>query len=140
VSSEGWRCPSAPNGVRRYGCPYGYQEEFRGTRSERTNKIFVREAFDTLFNKRDYAAAERFWSEHYIQHSAYIPPGREGLFGLIKPLPKEYSYEPALIMAEDDMVMPVGPVQRPWAWAITKDRLRHSSHGRWADHGALGRH
>jgi len=33
-----------------------------------------------LFNKRDYIAAERFWSPNYIQHSAHIPPGREGLF------------------------------------------------------------
>lgn len=72
--------------------------------SEKT-KIIVREAFDTLFNKRDYAAADRFWSEGYIQHSAHIPPGREGLFGLIKPLPEEYSHDPALIMADDDMVM-----------------------------------
>jgi hypothetical protein len=47
---------------------------------EEKNKAFVLEAFDTLFNKRDYAAAERFWSPNYIQHSAHIPPGREGLF------------------------------------------------------------
>jgi predicted SnoaL-like aldol condensation-catalyzing enzyme len=33
-------------------------------------------AFDTLFNKRDYASAECFWSPRYIQHSAHIPPGR----------------------------------------------------------------
>ena len=26
------------------------------------NKALVLEAFDTLFNKRDYATAERFWS------------------------------------------------------------------------------
>jgi hypothetical protein len=38
---------------------------------------------DTLFNKRDYAAAEKFWSPQYIQHSAHIPPGREGLFNLV---------------------------------------------------------
>jgi predicted SnoaL-like aldol condensation-catalyzing enzyme len=46
------------------------------------NKAIVLEAFDTLFNKRDYAAAERFWSPNYIQHSAHIAPGREGLFEL----------------------------------------------------------
>ena len=34
------------------------------------NKSLVPEAFETLFNKRDYAAAERFWSPHYIQHTA----------------------------------------------------------------------
>ena len=47
---------------------------------EENNKKLVLEAFDTLFNKRDYAAAERYWSPHYIQHSAHIEPGREGLF------------------------------------------------------------
>jgi predicted SnoaL-like aldol condensation-catalyzing enzyme len=44
------------------------------------NKALVFEAFDTLFNKRDYATAERFWSPDYIQHSAHIAPGRERLF------------------------------------------------------------
>jgi predicted SnoaL-like aldol condensation-catalyzing enzyme len=69
------------------------------------NKAIVREAFDTLFNKRDYDAAERFWSEDYIQHSTHIPPGREGLFGLIKSLPDTLAHELELIMAEGDMVL-----------------------------------
>jgi predicted SnoaL-like aldol condensation-catalyzing enzyme len=43
----------------------------------KNNAIFL-EAFETLFNKRDYAAAERFWSPNYIQHSAHIAPGRDG--------------------------------------------------------------
>src|SRR5580765_8482407 len=33
--------------------------------TESRNKALVLEAFDTLFNKRDYAAAERFWSSNY---------------------------------------------------------------------------
>jgi predicted SnoaL-like aldol condensation-catalyzing enzyme len=61
---------------------------------ESKNKALVLEAFDTLFNKRDYAAAERFWSPDYIQHSAHIAPGREGLFDLIKSLPPTLRYEP----------------------------------------------
>ena len=39
------------------------------------NRKLVLDAFDTLFNKRDYAAAETFWSKNYIQHSAHIPTG-----------------------------------------------------------------
>jgi predicted SnoaL-like aldol condensation-catalyzing enzyme len=58
------------------------------------NKAIVLEAFETLFNKRDYAAAERFWSDHYIQHSAIIAPGRAGLFDLIRTLPETLRYEP----------------------------------------------
>ena len=72
---------------------------------EARNKAFVLKAFDTLFNKRDYAAAERFWSPNYIQHSAHIAPGREGLFNLIKSLPPTLKYEPGTIVAEGDFVI-----------------------------------
>ena len=68
------------------------------------NKALVLEAFETLFNKRDYAAAERYWSSHYIQHSAHIEPGREGLFNLIKSIPPTLKYEPGMIVAEGDFV------------------------------------
>jgi predicted SnoaL-like aldol condensation-catalyzing enzyme len=44
------------------------------------NKAIVLEAFGTLFNRRDYRAAERYWPPQYIQHSAHIEPGRAGLF------------------------------------------------------------
>jgi predicted SnoaL-like aldol condensation-catalyzing enzyme len=42
---------------------------------QQKNKDLVLEAFDTRFNKRDYARAETFWSPKYIQHSAHIEPG-----------------------------------------------------------------
>ena len=67
---------------------------------ESKNKTLVLEAFDTLFNKRDYAAAERFWSPNYIQHSAHIEPGREGLFNLIKGTPASLKYAPGVIVAD----------------------------------------
>ena len=65
----------------------------------------VLDAFDTLFNKRDYASAERFWSPGYIQHSAHIPPGRDGLFGLIKTLPATLRYENHIAAATGDFVI-----------------------------------
>jgi predicted SnoaL-like aldol condensation-catalyzing enzyme len=74
------------------------------TKLER-NKALVLEAFDTLFNKRDYAAAERFWSPRYIQHSAHIAPGREGLFELVMAAPPTLKYEPGLVVAEGDFVI-----------------------------------
>ena len=74
------------------------------TRQEE-NKALVLEAFDTLFNKRDYAAAERYWSPRYIQHSAHIAAGREGLFNLIKSIPPTLKYEPGVIVAEGDFVI-----------------------------------
>ncbi|MFE4413302.1 nuclear transport factor 2 family protein [Streptomyces sp. NPDC093064] len=72
---------------------------------EDRNKAIVIEAFDTLFNQRDYTAAERFWSPDYIQHSAHIPPGRDGLFDLIKSAPAELRHDWELAMAEGDMVI-----------------------------------
>jgi predicted SnoaL-like aldol condensation-catalyzing enzyme len=69
------------------------------------NKALVLEAFNTLFNERDYAAAERLWSPYYIQHSAHIAPGRDGLFNLIKSLPPTLKYEPGTIVAEGDLVI-----------------------------------
>ena len=69
------------------------------------NKAIVLEAFETLFNKRDYAAAEKFWSPNYIQHSAHIAPGREGLFNLIKSIPPTLKYEPGTMVAEGDFVI-----------------------------------
>jgi len=69
------------------------------------NKALVLAAFDALFNKRDYLAAERYWSPHYIQHSAHIAPGREGLFDLIKSIPPTLKYEPGMIVAEGDLVI-----------------------------------
>jgi predicted SnoaL-like aldol condensation-catalyzing enzyme len=74
------------------------------TRLER-NKALVLEAFDTLFNKRDYEAAQRYWSPAYIQHSAHIAPGREGLLNLIKGMPPTLKYEPGMIVAAGDLVI-----------------------------------
>jgi len=97
--------------------------------AERTpdeTKAFLLEAFDTLFNRRDYEAAVRFWSADYIQHSAHIPPGRDGLFGLVRAAPPTLRYENDLILVEGDDVMMHGRFTgngRPRAW-IAADRLK----------------
>ena len=93
---------------------------------EEKNKALVVEAFDTLFNNRDYLAAERYWSPHYIQHSAHIAPGRQGLFDLIKSLPPTLKYEPGTIVAEGDVVIVHGRFSsfgQPVNW-IAADILR----------------
>jgi predicted SnoaL-like aldol condensation-catalyzing enzyme len=95
------------------------------TQAER-NKAFVLEAFDTLFNKRDYEKAATFWSPNYIQHSAHIPPGRDGLFKLVELLPPEHRYDHDIIVAEGDFVIVHGRFShngRPANW-IAADILR----------------
>jgi predicted SnoaL-like aldol condensation-catalyzing enzyme len=99
------------------------------------NKALVLEAFDTLFNKRDYEAAKRFWSDTYIQHSAHIEPGRDGLFDLIRNSPESLRYEHQLIVAEGDYVIVHGRFSgtgRPVAW-IAVDVVRVED-GRLAEH------
>jgi predicted SnoaL-like aldol condensation-catalyzing enzyme len=99
------------------------------------NKALVLEAFDTLFNKRDYAAAEHFWSDRYIQHSAHIAPGRDRLFNLIRTLPGTLKYENQLTVAEGDYVIAHGRFSghgRPAAW-IAADILRFEN-GKFAEH------
>jgi len=76
--------------------------------SPEQNKALVLEAFDALFNRRNYAAAERYWSDRYIQHSAHIEPGRDGLVDLVRSLPDTLRYENHLILAEDDYVIAHG--------------------------------
>jgi predicted SnoaL-like aldol condensation-catalyzing enzyme len=99
------------------------------------NKALVLDAFDTLFNKRDYTAAEKYWSPNYIQHSAHIEPGREGLFNLIRSTPDTLRYEHQLIVAEGDYVIVHGRFSgygRPVAW-IAADIVRIEN-GRLAEH------
>jgi predicted SnoaL-like aldol condensation-catalyzing enzyme len=89
-------------------------------------KAFVINAFDTLFNKRDYEAAARLWSPNYIQHSAHIPPGRDGLFNLVKGAPAELRYENHVAAADGDYVLLHGRFTgngRPRAW-IAGDVIR----------------
>ena len=81
----------------------------------------VLNAFDTLFNKRDYVSAERFWSPRYIQHSAHIPPGRDGLFELVKTLPATLRYENHIAAATGDFVILHG------GSAVSGQRRRGSS-------------
>ena len=81
----------------------------------------VLNAFDTLFNKRDYASAGSFWSPRYIQHSAHIPPGRDGLFDLVKSLPTTLPYENHIAAATGDFVILHGRFSGhglPAAWVV----------------------
>jgi len=99
------------------------------------NKALVLDAFDTLFNKRDYAAAEKYWSPNYIQHSAHIEPGRDGLFNLIRNTPDSLRYEHQLIVAEGDYVIVHGRFSgtgRAVAW-VAADIVRIEN-GRLAAH------
>lgn len=104
-------------------------------KSAEENQTLVLKAFDTLFNKRDYAKAAEFWSENYVQHSAHIEPGRDGLFNLIRSMPDTLHYENAIILAEGNYVMLHGRFSghgRSRAW-IAADIVRVEN-GRLVEH------
>jgi predicted SnoaL-like aldol condensation-catalyzing enzyme len=92
---------------------------------EARNKALVLEAFDAAFNQRDPGAYDRYWSPDYIQHSAHIAPGRDGLRDLIASLPAELKYEHGVIVAEADIVIVHGRFSgfQKTAW-ITADIVR----------------
>jgi predicted SnoaL-like aldol condensation-catalyzing enzyme len=116
-------------------CDKPRMESDMATTSPEENKKLVLKAFDALFNKRDYDVAERFWSENYIQHSAHIPPGRDGLFNLVRSLPDTLRYENHMVAAEGDYVIAHGRFSghgRPAAW-IAADVIRFED-GKFAEH------
>ena len=104
----------------------------RDVEQEARYKVLVLEAFDALFNRRDFEAAERYWSPGYVQHSAGIGPGRDGLFALVHSVHRRY--ESGLAVAEGDYVMVHGRYSgggRPTR--IVVDILRIEA-GRIAEH------
>jgi len=104
----------------------------RDLEQEARNKTLVIEAFDALFNRRDFGAAERYWPADYRQHSASIGQGRDGLFALVRAVHRQY--ESALVVAEGDYVMVHGRFSgggRPTR--IVVDILRIEN-GRLAEH------
>jgi len=108
---------------------------------ESKNKALVLKVFDTLFNKRDYTAAEKFWSPDYIQHDAHIAPGREGLF--ISPrafrqhsnMSQEPSFGPSI---EITISAPRSPTRKcikrdrpPFGLSFTNSRISRWSASAW---------
>jgi predicted SnoaL-like aldol condensation-catalyzing enzyme len=103
------------------------------TSAATSNNALVFEAFDLLFNGRDYDAAQRFWSESYIQHSALIAPGREALFNRVRSLPS-LRYENQVTVAEGDYVMLYGRFSGINPEAMVTANVVRVQDGRLAEH------
>jgi predicted SnoaL-like aldol condensation-catalyzing enzyme len=99
------------------------------TNHDKSNVKLVLEAFDLLFNRKDFQGAEEYWSADYIQHSAHVPAGREGLFELVKRAPADFRYENAIAMGDGNMVMLHGRfrnVGQPRDWIVADIVRVHS--------------
>jgi predicted SnoaL-like aldol condensation-catalyzing enzyme len=98
------------------------------------NKALLIEGFDTVFNQRDFAKAEKFWSPNYIQHSAHIEPGRDGLFNLVRSLPAGAKWEHGIMMAEGDYVMVHSRYTNPDGSAIVVVDIMRIKDGVFEEH------
>jgi predicted SnoaL-like aldol condensation-catalyzing enzyme len=82
-------------------------EPGRSEMSESTlqrNERFVLAAFETLFNRKDFVAAEKFWSPNYSTQRPNTTQARRALRP-VKNAPPEVKYENSLIIADGDMLM-----------------------------------
>jgi predicted SnoaL-like aldol condensation-catalyzing enzyme len=113
------------------------------------NKKIVLEAFDLLFNQKDFDDARRFWSPSYIQHNPLVSDGREALFEYVKSLSYSTRFECQLAIAEGPYVMVHGRYSEngfpvPWIvvdilklenglmvehWDVIQDEARTSASG-----------
>ena len=97
-------------------------------------KAFVLDALDTLFNRRDYEAAARAWSPDYIQHAAFVPPGRDALFALVRKLPEGSRYEAGLAVIEGEHVMIHGRYTMPGRPVMISVDIFRIEDGQLAEH------
>lgn len=105
------------------------------TAQEDCNIQFVLAAFDALFNRHDFASAERYWSPDYVQHSAAVPPGRDGLFAHVGGFPDTVKYEHHVIAAKDDFVLVHGRFSGPGLpKAIISANILRIENGKLAEH------
>ncbi len=101
---------------------------------EEKNKALVLEAYDTLFNRRDYVAARQFWPPDFIQHSPYFAPSRDGLFDAIKGFPATFRYEHDIIVAEGDFVIIYGRFSGNGQTALIAADVLRIADGRFVEH------
>ena len=68
------------------------------------NKKIALRALTGAFVDRDPSVVQNFTPD-YIQHNPTIPSGPAAIKDLIPKLPKDFSYEPGMVVAEGDLVM-----------------------------------
>ncbi|MBK5554239.1 nuclear transport factor 2 family protein [Pseudomonas sp. TH03] len=57
------------------------------------------------FVDRDPSVVDKYFAPDYIQHNPSIPNGPAAIKELISKLPKDFSYQPGMAVAEGDFVM-----------------------------------
>jgi predicted SnoaL-like aldol condensation-catalyzing enzyme len=66
------------------------------------------EAYDLLFNARDYEMASQYWSPGFVQRAPQFPKSRHELIDSVRQLPETLKFDCQLVVAEDDYVAVYG--------------------------------
>jgi predicted SnoaL-like aldol condensation-catalyzing enzyme len=70
-----------------------------------SNKEIVLKAMKELFGNRDTTAINRYWHESYIQHNPSMINGHEGLKNILSILDSGFTWEPGIIVEENNLVI-----------------------------------
>src|SRR6516225_3747067 len=111
-----------------------FKESTMSETLQEKNKALLIKGFNTLFNDHNFAEAEKLWSPNYIQHSGHIPPGRDGLFTLVKAFPDGTSWDHGIIMAEGDYVMVHSRYSLPDGTALIVVDIMRMKNGVFEEH------
>lgn len=70
-----------------------------------SNKQIALQALTGAFIDRDPSVVDKIFDPNYIQHNPTISNGPDAIKALIPKLPKDFSYQPGMAVAEGDLVM-----------------------------------
>ena len=73
---------------------------------QEANKKLVTRAMNELFVRRDPATAvHRYFGDPYLQHNPTIGDGAGDLPKIVNSLPRNFKYQPGVVVADGDLVM-----------------------------------
>jgi len=113
-----------------------------------TSKELVLRAIGDLFDRRDLAAIDEYWSPDYVEHSLVGEDGIDGLREGVRKLPDGFRHVRARVLAQDDLVLTHGvyngfgpvPVVAVDLWRIADARISEhwDAHQPWVQNTVSG--
>jgi predicted SnoaL-like aldol condensation-catalyzing enzyme len=79
-------------------------EGARSSQATRTNKELVVAAAADLLDERDLGTIDKYLGPNFVQHSAFLGDGVDGLREFVNGLPSDFRYERTRVLAQGDVV------------------------------------
>ncbi len=97
-------------------------------------KELVEQAVHEMFDRRDAAAVDRYWSPGYIEHSIVGADGLRGLRDLAGSLPEGFRHARTRVIADRDLVVAHGRYEGLGAEPIVAFDVWSVDHGKIVEH------